>query len=95
MKQNSIKIIKSRISALKLKKFKYDYYYLKSLNNNNIELRLKNLLKNYYNLKTNKDSFKKVCTLNGKYKSINKKLKLSRTSINYFIINNNLFFYKN
>ena len=40
-------------------------------------------------------NIKKICNFHGKYKSVNKKLKISRTSLNLFLIDNNLFFYKN
>lgn len=96
MKQNSIKIIKHRLSALKIKKNVLYYYTLKSLikNSSNISFKLNYFLKNINFYFDSKKKNKKICNLNGKYNSVNKKLKFTRTSLNLFLIENSLFFYK-
>jgi ribosomal protein S14 len=94
MKQNSIKIIKSRVNLIKLKK--KNLYILKSKsfikNKININLYYREF---FFFLLTNKNrKLKKICNKSGKYKSINKELKLSRIEINSILIKNKLGFFK-
>lgn len=94
MKQNSIKILKTRLIILK-KKINYNNNRLLKLlsqNKNNI-LEKKYFIKNFL-LHQKYFNKKKICQLHGKNKSVNKKLKLSRTVINSFLINNTLSFFK-
>ena len=94
MKQNSIKILKNRFLNLKTKKTSFLFILKKSFNSNsNISLKKKKF-HFFYNFFNYKHNLKKICNSNGKFTSINKKLKISRTSINSFLIENTLSFYK-
>jgi len=94
MKQNSLKIIKKRLNFLKIKKLTRQIILFKTLNNNFLNFNLKQ--KKYFNLNliNNNLKLKKICNINGKNKSVNKELKISRTSINSLLIENQLKFFK-
>jgi len=94
MKQNSLKLIKKRLNHLKLKKYIYKMLLLNVLKSNSINITLRYKKFYYLKLSSNLLKLKKICHINGKSKAINKELKISRTSINNILIDNQLNFFK-
>ena len=94
MKQNSSKIIKNRLKTIKQKNTFFSFLLKKSFFfNKHINLERNWLIKTF-KLNFLNQKVKKICNKTGKFKSINRKLKLSRTSVNCFLIENLLNFYK-
>lgn len=94
MKLNSFKIIKNRLKILKKRNLYFSFFLKKcyfSANSISIKKSYAVWLLNPTNLKTN--CFKKICFNNGKSKSVNKKIKISRNSINSFLIDNTISFF--
>ncbi len=96
MKQKSVNVLKNKIITLKLKKYHNISYLYNILRKNKNDIKKKIIFIKVNNSKKywNNEKILKICHFRGNFNSVNKKLKLSRTSINNFIIDNTLSFYK-